>query len=46
MIQKSLFTFLLLGTNLIGQAQTITALINTSNDAIKISLDNLNGVIT
>jgi len=41
MIQKSLFTFLLLGTNLIGQAQTITALINTSNDAIKISLDNL-----
>jgi hypothetical protein len=41
MIQKSLFTFLLLGTSFIAQAQTITALINTSKDAIKISLDNL-----
>ncbi len=41
MIQKSLFTFLLLGTGFIAQAQTITALINTSKDAIKISLDNI-----
>ena len=41
MIQKSLFTFLLLGANYLGQAQTITAVINTSKDAIKISLDKL-----
>jgi hypothetical protein len=41
MIQKSLFTFLLLGTSFIAQAQTITALINTSKDAVKISVDNL-----
>jgi hypothetical protein len=41
MIQKSLFTFLLLGAGFIGQAQTITAVINTSKDAIKISLDKL-----
>jgi len=41
MIQKSLFTFLLLSASFIGQAQTITALINTSKDAIKISLDNI-----
>lgn len=41
MIQKSLFTFLLLGANYLGQAQTITALINTSKDAVKISLDNI-----
>ena len=41
MIQKSLFTFLLLGAGFIGQAQTITALINTRKDAIKISLDNI-----
>ena len=41
MIQKSLFTFLLLGIGFIAQAQTITALINTSKDAIKISLDNI-----
>ena len=40
MIQKSLFTFLLIGSSFIGQAQTITALINTSKDAVKISLDN------
>jgi hypothetical protein len=40
MIQKSLFTFLLLGIGFIAQAQTITALINTKKDAIKISLDN------
>jgi hypothetical protein len=40
MIQKSLFTFLLLSASIIGQAQTITALINTKKDAIKISLDN------
>jgi hypothetical protein len=41
MIQKSLFTFLLLGTGFIAQAKTITALINTRKDAIKISLDNI-----
>jgi hypothetical protein len=41
MLQKSLFTFLLLGTGFIAQAQTVTALINTSKDAIKISLDNI-----
>ena len=41
MIQKYLFTFLLLGANYLGQAQTITAVINTSKDAIKISLDKL-----
>ena len=41
MIQKSLFTFLLLGANYLGQAQNITAVINTSKDAIKISLDKL-----
>jgi hypothetical protein len=41
MIQKSLFTFLLLNAGFIGQAQTITALINTNKDAIKISLDNV-----
>jgi hypothetical protein len=41
MIQKSLFTFLLLGIGFIAQAQTITALINTRKDAIKISLDNI-----
>jgi hypothetical protein len=41
MIQKSLFTFLLLCAGFIGQAQTITALINTNKDAIKISLDNV-----
>jgi hypothetical protein len=41
MIQKSLFTFLLLSAGFIGQAQTITALINTNKDAIKISLDNV-----
>jgi hypothetical protein len=41
MIQKSLFTFLLLGTGFIAQAQTISAFINTSKDAVKISLDNL-----
>jgi len=41
MIQKSLFTFLFLGACFISQAQNITALINTSKDAIKISLDNL-----
>jgi hypothetical protein len=41
MIQKSLFTFLLLSVSFIGQAQTISALINTSKDAIKISLDNI-----
>jgi len=40
MIQKSLFTFLLLGIGFIAQAQTITALINTKKDAIKTSLDN------
>ena len=38
MIQKSLFTFLLLGIGFIAQAQTITALINTKKDAIKINL--------
>jgi len=38
MIQKSLFTFLLLSASIIGQAQTITALINTKKDAIKIKL--------
>ena len=38
MIQKSLFTFLLLGAGFIAQAQTITALINTRKDAIKINL--------
>jgi hypothetical protein len=38
MMQKSLFTFLLLGASFVGQAQTITALINTKKDAIKISL--------
>ena len=41
MIQKSLFTFLLLGANYLGQAQNITAVINTSKDANKISLDKL-----
>jgi len=41
MIQKSLFTFLLLCTSLLAQAQTITALINTSKDTVKISLDNI-----
>jgi hypothetical protein len=41
MIQKSLFTFLLLGASFIGQAQIITALINTSKDAVKISLDHI-----
>ena len=41
MIQKSLFTFLLIGSSFIGQAQTITALINTGKDAVKISLDNI-----
>jgi hypothetical protein len=41
MIQKSLFTFLLLSASFIGQGQTISALINTSKDAIKISLDNI-----
>ena len=41
MIQKSLFTFLLLGIGFIAEAQTITALINTRKDAIKISLDNI-----
>jgi hypothetical protein len=41
MIQKSLFTFLLLSTGFIAQAQTINAIINTSKDAIKISLDNI-----
>ena len=38
MIQKSLFTFLLLSASFIGQAQTITALINTKKEAIKINL--------
>jgi hypothetical protein len=41
MIQKSLFTFLLLSTSFIAQTQTISAFINTSKDAVKISLDNL-----
>jgi hypothetical protein len=41
MIQKSLFTFLFFGTSFIAQAQTITALINTSKDTVKISLDNI-----
>jgi len=41
MIQKSLFTFLLLGTSFLTQAQSITALINTSKDTVKISLDNI-----
>jgi hypothetical protein len=39
MIQKSLFTFLLLGASFISKAQTITALINSGKDAVKISLD-------
>ncbi|MFZ4104252.1 MAG: hypothetical protein ACOYKI_05920, partial [Sediminibacterium sp.] len=38
MIQKSLFTFLLLGTSFITQAQSITAMIKTSKDTFKISL--------
>ena len=41
MRQKILFTFLLLGTSYIGQAQTINALINTTKEAIKISVDNI-----
>jgi len=41
MIQKSFFTFLILCLGFIGQAQTITALINTSKDTVKISLDNI-----
>ena len=41
MIQKSLFTFLLLGASFIGQAQIMTALINTSKDTVKISLDHI-----
>ena len=41
MIQKSLFTFLFFGTSFIAQSQTITALINTSKDSVKISLDNI-----
>ena len=41
MIQKTLFTFLFLGTSFISQAQTITALVNTTKEAIKISIDNI-----
>ena len=41
MKQKLLFTFLCLAAGYIGQAQTITALINTTKDAIKISVDNI-----
>jgi len=41
MIQKSLFTFLLLGASFIGQAQTITALINTSKDTIRTGSDTV-----
>jgi len=41
MIQKTLFTLLLVSASFIGQAQTISALINTNKDTIKISLDNI-----
>ncbi len=41
MIQKLLLSFLLVGTGFVSQAQSITAIINTKKDAIKISLDNL-----
>ncbi len=41
MIQKTFFTFLLLGISFMSQAQTITALVNTTKDAIKISIDNI-----
>lgn len=41
MIQKILFSFLLIGASFISQAQSITAIINTKKDAFKISVDNL-----
>lgn len=41
MKQKLLFTFLCLAAGHIGQAQSITALINTTKEAIKISVDNI-----
>ncbi len=41
MIQKLLLSFLLIGTGFISQAQSITAIINTKKEALKISVDNL-----
>lgn len=41
MIQKLLFSLLLVGISFVSQAQSITAIINTKKDAFKISLDNL-----
>lgn len=41
MIQKLLFSFLLVGASFVSQAQSITAIINTKKEAFKISVDNL-----
>lgn len=41
MKQKLLLSFLFMGAGLISQAQSITAIINTKKEALKISVDNL-----
>lgn len=41
MIQKIFIPFLFLGASFVGQAQSINAIINTSKEAIKISLENI-----
>lgn len=41
MLQKSLLSLLFIGSSFISQAQTITAIVNTAKEAIKISVDNI-----